>query len=145
MDTGAAPCAERRPLMARQKAAVEEAGAGPEEEEKIVEEPIEELEELKKPEEETEEKPRKHSRKSKKASKPEKKAKAPVEGIGAREVAQAAGVKPAELRRFLRAHKELVEGHEHGKGYNWPSLKDPAVKAIIKAVKSQGNGKEAKS
>jgi hypothetical protein len=56
-----------------------------------------------------------------------------------------------ELRRFLRAHPELVEGHEARGRYSWASLSDPTVKAILKALKKQatGNGKasgkEAKS
>ena len=96
-------------------------------------------------------KPKKASRKPKKTSRKAKAtAKAAPEGIGPKEAAQAAGVEPTILRRFLRAHPELVGGHEARGRYSWTSLKDPAVQAILKALKraapsnGKASGKEAK-
>ncbi len=94
---------------------------------------LEDLDELEEEEAATEEaeaqeldkalaKPKKANKKTKKATKPAARPakatqvkateKPAPEGIGPKEVAEAAGIQPVELRRFLRAHPELVEGHE---------------------------------
>ena len=53
------------------------------------------------------------------------------------------GDRPCRPPCLLGSSHELVEGHEARGRYSWPSLNDPAVKPIIKAIKNQatGNGK----
>jgi hypothetical protein len=44
---------------------------------------------------------------------------------------------------LLGSSHQLVKGHQGRGHYSWSSLNEPAVKAIIKAIKNQaaGNGK----
>lgn len=71
---------------------------------------------------------RKRTRKAKATkAKPEK------TGIGTTEVAEAAGIEPRQLRMFLRSQEIQPRDDREGR-YNWPSLNDPEVKAILKAI-----------
>jgi phage antirepressor YoqD-like protein len=56
-------------------------------------------------------------------------------GIGTREVAEAAGIEPRQLRMFLRASSYQPKDDRDGR-YNWPSLNDPEVKEILKKIKA---------
>ena len=58
-----------------------------------------------------------------------------VEGISTREVADAAGIEPRQLRMFLRASGYQPKEDREGR-YHWKSLNDPEVKEILKKIKA---------
>lgn len=64
-------------------------------------------------------------------------------GISTTEVAEEAGTTPRQLRMFLRAKGYQPREDREGR-YEWPSLRDPEVREIIKAVKAGGAKKVAK-
>lgn len=75
-------------------------------------------------------KAKKRTRKTK-AAKPAKER----TGVGTVEVAAEAGTTPRSLRMFLRARGYQPKDDRDGR-YEWPSLRDPQVREIIKAVKA---------
>jgi hypothetical protein len=85
-------------------------------------------------EEDPDEAPKSKSKKSKKSKR---------SGIGTKEVAAAAGVEPRVLRGYLRTSGTQPRDEREGR-YTWPSLNDPEVKRIIKAVKSGAAERENK-
>lgn len=103
--------------------------------EEDVDDLLEELDEVSDEEDEFEEepdaKPTKSKRsKAKKAAKPKKER----EGIGTNEVAAEAGIDSRKLRMLLRAEFPREEGGR----YQWKSLNDPEVKAILKRIRAGG-------
>ncbi len=84
-------------------------------------------------------KARKRKGKKTKAAKPKKE----KSGIGTPEVAEAAGVTPRELRQYLRASGYQPRDDREGR-YNWPSLRDPEVREIVKAIKGGAVAKQNK-
>ena len=56
-------------------------------------------------------------------------------GIGTKEIAEALGTTPRQLRMFLRGHKFQTKDDRDGR-YNWSSLNHPEVKKIMKAFES---------
>jgi hypothetical protein len=84
-------------------------------------------------EDDPDEAPAKRTRTRKtKAAKTEKKEKA---GIGTKEVAEAAGIEPRQLRMFLRSAGYQPKDDRDGR-YSWKSLNDPEVKEIVKKIKA---------
>lgn len=84
-------------------------------------------------EEDPDEAPKRKRSRSKKVT--TKKVKAEKVGIGTAEVAAEAGIEPRQLRMFLRAKGYQPRDDRDGR-YNWPSMKDPEVREILKAIKS---------
>lgn len=72
----------------------------------------------------------------KKSTKPKKER----TGVGTVEVAEEAGITPRQLRMFLRAKKYQPKDDRDGR-YEWPSMRDPEVREILKAIK-QGEAKK---
>lgn len=117
----------RRDTMSPKKRAVEA-----EEEEDL--EDLEDLgEEMDDEAEETEAKSRRRSRKAKATAAPKTK-----DGIGVAEVSEAAGVTPAEVRRYLRS--EGLQSEPKAR-YHWPSLSSTEVKSIVKALAGKDGAK----
>lgn len=79
----------------------------------------------------------KRSRSKKSAAKKER------TGIGTTEVAAEAGTTPRQLRMFLRSKGYQPRDDREGR-YEWPSLRDPEVREIIKAVRGGAAKKVAK-
>lgn len=79
----------------------------------------------------------KRSRSKKSAAKKER------TGISTTEVAAEAGTTPRQLRMFLRAKGYQPREDREGR-YEWPSLRDPEVRQIIKEVRAGGAKKVAK-
>lgn len=65
-------------------------------------------------------------------------------GIGTQELADEAGVEPRVLRAFLRSGEFQPREEREGR-YNWPSLRDPEAREIIKAVKGGAAARENKA
>lgn len=96
-----------------------------EDEDVEVEDEVEEIED-----EDPDEAPKKRRRTRKTTTKP----KAEKTGVGTTEVAEAAGTEPRQLRMYLRAQGIQPRDDREGR-YNWPSLNDPEVKKIVKAIR----------
>lgn len=66
------------------------------------------------------------------------------EGIGTKEVADAAGITGRQLRMYLRAKGYQPRDDREGR-YNWSSLNHPEVKQILKEIKAGAADKENKA
>lgn len=88
----------------------------------------EDFEEADEVEEDPDEAPKKRRTRTKTA-----KPKAEKTGIGTKEVAEEAGIEPRQLRMFLRSQGIQPRDDREGR-YNWPSLNDPEVKRILRAI-----------
>jgi hypothetical protein len=62
---------------------------------------------------------------------------APAKSIGVKELASELDTNPRELRKFLRARDF---GVGLGSRYEWPSISDSAVRAIVKAWNENADG-----
>lgn len=83
-------------------------------------------------EDDPDEAPKKRRTRKTSTAKAEKKEKT---GVGTKELAEAAGVEPRQLRMFLRSAGYQPKDDRDGR-YTWKSLNDPEAKEIIKKVKA---------
>ena len=83
-------------------------------------------------------------RKSRTKAKAKPAAKKEKTGVGTTELAAEAGVEPRVLRAFLRSGEFQPRDEREGR-YNWPSLRDPEAREIIKAVKGGAAARENKA
>lgn len=85
--------------------------------------------------EDPDEAPKAKKSKSKKAKTTKKAApKKERTGVGTVEVAAEAGIEPRQLRAYLRNRKVQPRDDREGR-YEWPSLKDKEVQAILKDIR----------
>jgi DNA-binding transcriptional MerR regulator len=90
--------------------------------------------------EDPDEAPKARKGRSKSKAKPKK----VREGIGTKEVAEAAGITSRSLRMYLRAKGYQPRDDREGR-YNWSSLNHPEVKQILKEIKAGAADKENKA